>query len=94
MSFLIFDENKVEITQLRFAYAAGLLVPALLRHNIWFEDSLSRGKIMGLSWQQGPLSPGAIGRFLVPEPLHQRLLYIEPLRRRMRSAFRRKLDRR
>jgi hypothetical protein len=24
---------------------------------------------MGLSWQQGPLSPGAIGRFLVPEPL-------------------------
>jgi hypothetical protein len=29
---------------------------------------------MGLSWQQGPLSPGAIGRFLVPEPLPQRLL--------------------
>src|SRR5262245_6371869 len=24
---------------------------------------------MGLSWQQGPLSPGAIGRFLVPEQL-------------------------
>ena len=24
---------------------------------------------MGLSWQQGPLSPGAIGRFLVAEPL-------------------------
>ena len=24
---------------------------------------------MGLSWQQGPLAPGAIGRFLVPEPL-------------------------
>jgi hypothetical protein len=24
---------------------------------------------MGLSWQQGPLSTGAIGRFLVPEPL-------------------------
>jgi uncharacterized protein (DUF427 family) len=39
---------------------------------------------MGLSWQQGPLSPGAIGRFLVPEPLPQRLLYVEPLRRRMR----------
>jgi uncharacterized protein (DUF427 family) len=39
---------------------------------------------MGLSWQQGPLSPGAIGRFLVPEPLPQRLLYAEPLRRRMR----------
>jgi uncharacterized protein (DUF427 family) len=42
---------------------------------------------VGLSWQQGPLSPGAIGRFLVPEPLPRRLLYIEPLRRRMRVRF-------
>jgi uncharacterized protein (DUF427 family) len=42
---------------------------------------------MGLSWQQGPLSPGAIGRFLVPEPLPKRLLYTEPLRRRMRVRF-------
>ena len=42
---------------------------------------------MGLSWQQGPLAPGAIGRFLVPEPLPERLLYIEPLRRRMRVRF-------
>lgn len=42
---------------------------------------------MGLSWQQGPLSPGAIGRFLVPEPLPKRLLYVEPLRRRMRVRF-------
>ena len=42
---------------------------------------------MGLSWQQGPLSPGAIGRFLVPEPLPKRLLYAEPLRRRMRVLF-------
>lgn len=24
---------------------------------------------MGLSWQQGPLSAGAIGHFLTPEPL-------------------------
>jgi uncharacterized protein (DUF427 family) len=39
---------------------------------------------VGLSWQQGPLSPGAIGGFLVPEPLPERLLYAEPLRRRMR----------
>jgi uncharacterized protein (DUF427 family) len=39
---------------------------------------------MGLSWQQGPLSPGATGRFLTPEPLPKRLLYVEPLRRRMR----------
>jgi hypothetical protein len=36
---------------------------------------------MGLSWQQGPLSPGAIGRFLVPEPLPKGLLYVERLRR-------------
>ena len=42
---------------------------------------------MGLSWQQGPLSTGAIGRFLVPEPLPKRLLYAEPLRRRMRVRF-------
>jgi len=42
---------------------------------------------MGLSWQQGPLSPGAIGRFLVPEPLPKRLLYAEALRRRMRVRF-------
>src|SRR5215475_12600005 len=42
---------------------------------------------MGLSWQQGPLSTGAIGRFLVREPLPKRLLYVEPLRRRMRVRF-------
>ena len=42
---------------------------------------------MGLSWQQGPLAPGAIGRFLVPDPLPGRLLYAEPLRRRMRVRF-------
>jgi uncharacterized protein (DUF427 family) len=42
---------------------------------------------MGLSWQQGPLSPGAIGRFLLPEPLPKKLLYAEPLRRRMRVRF-------
>ena len=42
---------------------------------------------MGLSWQQGPLSPGAIGRFLVPGPLPQRVLYVEPLRRHMRVLF-------
>jgi uncharacterized protein (DUF427 family) len=42
---------------------------------------------VGLSWQQGPLSTGAIGRFLVPESLPKRLFYIEPLRRRMRVRF-------
>jgi uncharacterized protein (DUF427 family) len=42
---------------------------------------------MGLSWQQGPLARGAIGNFLVVEPLPERLLYAEPLRRRMRVMF-------
>ena len=42
---------------------------------------------MGLSWQQGPLSLVAIGRFLVPDPLPRRLLYADPLRRRMRVRF-------
>ena len=42
---------------------------------------------MGLAWQQGPLAPGAIGAFLTPEPLPERLLYAEPLRRRMRVMF-------
>ncbi|MBY8339354.1 DUF427 domain-containing protein [Streptomyces spinosirectus] len=42
---------------------------------------------MGLSWQQGPLAPGAVGRFLVPEPLPERMLFAEPLRRRMRVRF-------
>jgi uncharacterized protein (DUF427 family) len=42
---------------------------------------------MGLAWQQGPLAPGAVGTFLVAEPLPERLLYAEPLRRRMRVMF-------
>ncbi|WP_433559553.1 DUF427 domain-containing protein [Pseudonocardia xinjiangensis] len=42
---------------------------------------------MGLSWQQGPLSGATPGRFLVPDPLPERLLFAEPLRRRMRVRF-------
>ena len=42
---------------------------------------------MGLAWQQGPHAPGAVGRFLVPDPLPKRLLYAEPLRLRMRVTF-------
>ena len=42
---------------------------------------------MGLAWQQGPLAQVAIGRFLVPEPMPARLLYAEPLRRRIRVQF-------
>jgi uncharacterized protein (DUF427 family) len=42
---------------------------------------------MGLSWQQGPLGTAPVGRFLVPDPLPERLLFAEPLRRRMRVRF-------
>ncbi|WIX82665.1 DUF427 domain-containing protein [Amycolatopsis carbonis] len=42
---------------------------------------------MGLAWQQGPLSTRSVGRFLTPEPLPERLLFVEPLRRRMRVRF-------
>jgi uncharacterized protein (DUF427 family) len=42
---------------------------------------------MGLSWQQGPLSGASIGRFLTAEPLPPRLLFAEPLRRRLRVRF-------
>jgi uncharacterized protein (DUF427 family) len=42
---------------------------------------------MGLSWQQGPLSGVSPGRFLTPEPLPKRLLFVEPLRRRLRVRF-------
>ena len=41
---------------------------------------------MGLSWQQGPLGR-SLGRFLVREPLPERLLFAEPLRRRLRVRF-------
>lgn len=42
---------------------------------------------MGLSWQQGPLGGRSLGQFLTPEPLPERLLFAEPLRRRMRVRF-------
>lgn len=42
---------------------------------------------MGLAWQQGPLAAGSMGHFLTEQPLPQRLLYAEPLRRRMRVLF-------
>src|SRR5262249_4095110 len=43
----------------------------------------ANGAGMGLSWQQGPLSSARAGRFLIAEPL-PRLLFVEPLRRRLR----------
>jgi uncharacterized protein (DUF427 family) len=41
---------------------------------------------MGLSWQQGPLGRNPNGQFLVPA-MPQRVLYAEPLRRRMRAEL-------
>jgi uncharacterized protein (DUF427 family) len=41
---------------------------------------------MGLSWQQGPLGRKPNGQFLVPE-MPPRVLYAEPLRRRMRAEL-------
>ena len=38
---------------------------------------------MGLSWQEGPLGRSPIGRFLTSSPMPERLLFAEPLRRRM-----------
>lgn len=42
---------------------------------------------MGLAWQQGPLATGSIGHFLTEQPMPSRLLFAEPLRRRMRVRF-------
>jgi uncharacterized protein (DUF427 family) len=40
--------------------------------------------MMGLSWQQGPLGRNPSGAFLTATPMPERVLYLEPLRRRMR----------
>jgi uncharacterized protein (DUF427 family) len=42
---------------------------------------------MGLSWQQGPLGGRTVGHFLTADRLPDRLLFAEPLRRRMRVRF-------
>jgi len=39
---------------------------------------------MGLAWQRGPFGVHPAGHFLLPDPLPRRVLYIEPLSRRMR----------
>src|SRR5262245_37274464 len=41
------------------------------------------GAMMGLSWQQGPLGRDPNGTFLTATAMPARILYIEPLRRRM-----------
>jgi uncharacterized protein (DUF427 family) len=42
---------------------------------------------MGLSWQQGPLGRNPSGTFVTATPMPQRVLYLEPLRRRMSVEF-------
>ncbi|OBI42417.1 DUF427 domain-containing protein [Mycobacterium colombiense] len=42
---------------------------------------------MGLAWQQGPLATASLGHFLTEQPMPSRLLFAEPLRRRMRVRF-------
>jgi uncharacterized protein (DUF427 family) len=50
-------------------------------------DDGSGGIAMGLAWQQGPLATSSVGQLLGPHPLPERLLFAEPLRRRMRVRF-------
>ena len=45
-------------------------------------DEWSAERTMGLSWQQGPLGRNPNGQFLVPA-MPERVLYAEPLRRRL-----------
>jgi uncharacterized protein (DUF427 family) len=42
---------------------------------------------MGLSWQQGPLGRDPNGTFLTAAPMPERVLYLEPLRRRMSAEL-------
>lgn len=42
---------------------------------------------MGLAWQQGLFAPGRAGHFPLADRLPERLLFAEPLRRRMRVRF-------
>jgi uncharacterized protein (DUF427 family) len=46
---------------------------------------------MGLSWQQGPLGRNPAGAFLTTSPMPERVLYVEPLRRRMSVEFARRV---
>src|SRR5262245_29303543 len=54
---------------------------------VWSMRREGRIETMGLAWQQGPLAAGAVGHFLAPQPMPERILYAEPLRRRMRVKF-------
>jgi hypothetical protein len=44
-------------------------------------------KAMGLAWQQGPLATRSVGQFLLASRLPERLLFAEPLPRRMCVRF-------
>ena len=71
-------QNRAEGRRICVRDAGGCLAGSIIKPMV---------ESMVLSWQQGPLSTGAISRFLVPEPLPKRLLYVERLRRRMRVRF-------
>jgi uncharacterized protein (DUF427 family) len=71
-----------------------LACSATATHNgptVTAEPEQQRGRVkeiaMGLAYQQGPLASGSVGQFLVADSLPQRLLFAEPLRRRMRVQF-------
>src|SRR5262249_54021795 len=45
------------------------------------------GAVMGLPWQQGPFGRNPNGTFITATPMPARVLYLEPLRRRMSVRF-------
>ena len=85
------SRRRATATARRAAHSVGRLRPLSGRRSIGFRCSRRRGRRFrrgrGTVVATWSLSPGAIGRFLVPEPLPKRLLYAEPLRRRMRVRF-------
>src|SRR5262245_28477361 len=69
------------------AWKSALRCESSLTRRACRQHGVSRSTAMGLAWQQGPLATRSVGRFLVADPLPERLLFAEPLRRRMRVRF-------
>src|SRR5207245_2725186 len=60
----------------------------LAHYHAWSRFEMAgKETAMALAWQQGPLAPRSVGQFLVADPLPERLLFAEPLRRRMRGRL-------
>src|SRR5262249_15918225 len=55
--------------------------------NAALEKRTTIGAGMGLSWQQGPLGRNPNGRLIAGTRMPERVLYLEPLRRRMSVRF-------